>query len=62
MSKNSSNPAEINTSETLLGFPVLTFSTTQSSPKFADFKLYEINVEVLTKLAELKHIINLILN
>ena len=27
-----------------------------------DFKLYEINVEALTKLAELKHIINLILN
>ena len=27
-----------------------------------DFKLYEINVEGLTKLAELKHIINLILN
>ena len=30
--------------------------------KYKDFKLYEINVEGLTKLAELKHIINLILN
>ena len=42
LSKNNSNPAERSTSETLSGFPALTFSTTQSSPKFADFKVYEI--------------------
>ena len=36
LSKNSSNPAERRTSDTLSASPVFTLSTTQSSPKFAD--------------------------